>query len=1252
MHLNSRSICRRQFAVVAFTTFALSITSASFAGDTHALGDRSPSYTEDSDSIFGVEGEYVSMFIELDGPAAVDLFTMRRDEAIALNAARGGNLDYLERAESLGAQAAFSGAGDLLETQYSLMTRLTDQFDARVLFNARFAINGIAVRIPSSAITAIRSMPGVKAVSPLAEHKVDAASSLDFTGVRTFWGQTAPDLGLRGANVGVGVIDTGIDHIHRAFGGPGGSNYKLGVTSVTPYPLPPDIPSATSFPTPKVVWGFDFAGDAYNAAGTADTALIPVPDLNPMDGATHGTSVASLISGFGVNSDGSTYAGPYDRNLPMVSSQAVRVSPGYAPESPLYSFRVFGNTGSSAVVSAALDAAAAIYLWQSDTSIVWDGQVVATVLNGAGQPQIVSYSLPQPPATPRLRVINLSLGSNHGDIEEASSQAAQRAADAGLIVVLSAGNSGDSYYITGSPGVASGGISVAASLNDQIAGAIANAPVNGAQPSLNSLNITQLTSAAFSTAAQSLSTTAAVYARPNLAEFSAPAPLGYTPPDPGALVTLKDPNGNDINLFSVSGGQLQVDLNPSADNIYFGKVVLVDRGAVGFHQKGLAAARAGATGVIIVTSASPLGGMAGNPLLPSIDIPAGMVSQATGGQFADGGSLNTGVSRAVVARPNLSLQLLATTAANQDTMASYSSRGPRRSDDGIKPDISAPAEVVTVANSGTGDGVAGFSGTSSAAPHTAGAMALLRQLNPTWTNFELKALLINRTAQDVFVSPGAGLETPPSGIRWGVSRQGVGRWDLGAFAGGGTKVIMFGEDPLPTGTGASRRGNINISMGVVDVLNSASIDRNITIRNKGASAQTFSIGFDETAGTPGVSFSFPDGNLITVPALSERAFRVRMTAEATEMRHAREPAMRPFQFVGDLTNRAPRQFLNEAAGFVTLSPTSFGSPTHRLTVQSFPRRASDVTVAGQTVTIGQPALIAMQGVAYNTGAATDFANPPLFDSLPPMVDIISYAKPLELSYTAAGQQQSITPMQSAADLRYVGVTTDFSNRTDPFGLSPAVVQFGIAVFGEFDTVQAGSGTEFFIEVDLNNDQSADRVVRQFAFRNPEVGGNNTSNIMLPVVSTTAPFSSGGSTGWSLNVFSTRYSNLYNNSVLTIPVSISGAGSTLGLTVSNTRFNYRVTGIHRGAAISQTSWLTYDVAAAGVFFPGVAEPSMFPAVTAAGDPVSVSITTDATNLVANRTQGILMLYPMNATGDRAEVIPLQLPDDIFSNGFEE
>ena len=58
-------------------------------------------------------------------------------------------------------------------------------------------------------------------------------------------------------------------------------------------------------------------------------------------------------------------------------------------------------------------------------------------------------------------VINMSLGSNFGLANDASAAASTNAALAGVIVVTSAGNAGDTHYIVGSPSTSTRAISVA-----------------------------------------------------------------------------------------------------------------------------------------------------------------------------------------------------------------------------------------------------------------------------------------------------------------------------------------------------------------------------------------------------------------------------------------------------------------------------------------------------------------------------------------------------------------------------------------------------------------------------------------------------------------------------------------------------------------------------------------------------------------------------------------------------------------------
>ncbi|GAA0935736.1 S8 family serine peptidase [Nonomuraea longicatena] len=79
-----------------------------------------------------------------------------------------------------------------------------------------------------------------------------------------------------------------------------------------------------------------------------------------------------------------------------------------------------------------------------------------------------------------------------------------------------------------------------------------------------------------------------------------------------------------------------------------------------------------------------------------------------------------------------------------DAMSPSSSRGPRKFDHAVKPDVTAPG-VGIVAAEARGSHVA-KSGTSMAAPHVAGAAAILAQKHPTWTGRQLKAALTGSAA--------------------------------------------------------------------------------------------------------------------------------------------------------------------------------------------------------------------------------------------------------------------------------------------------------------------------------------------------------------------------------------------------------------------------------------------------------------------------------------------------------------------------
>jgi subtilisin family serine protease len=293
---------------------------------------------------------------------------------------------------------------------------------AQVVYRTQRVYNGIGLYVDPARIPEISALPGVLAVHPLPVHTIETVRSVPFLGAPALWDQVYPG-GLTGEAVSIGVIDTGIDYLHKDFGGPGAGYSSNNPTVIS------DVVAGFTFPTARVVGGYDFAGDSYSLAVGGNP--IPQPDPDPMDCWGHGTHVAGIAGGSGLlrqNSD--TYTGVYTSGL---SFAQFSIGPGVAPRAELYALKVFGCTGPSALVPAALE-------WSVDPN--QDGDF-----------------------SDHLDVINLSVGSSYGSYNDPSSIAADNASLAGVIVVAAAGNSGDAYYLVNSPGVADRAISVAATSN-------------------------------------------------------------------------------------------------------------------------------------------------------------------------------------------------------------------------------------------------------------------------------------------------------------------------------------------------------------------------------------------------------------------------------------------------------------------------------------------------------------------------------------------------------------------------------------------------------------------------------------------------------------------------------------------------------------------------------------------------------------------------------------------------------------------
>ncbi|MCG5463546.1 S8 family serine peptidase [Micromonospora sp. MED01] len=73
-------------------------------------------------------------------------------------------------------------------------------------------------------------------------------------------------------------------------------------------------------------------------------------------------------------------------------------------------------------------------------------------------------------------------------------------------------------------------------------------------------------------------------------------------------------------------------------------------------------------------------------------------------------------------------------------------------------DVWAPGVDIVSAASGTTDGSVAFSGTSMAAPHVAGAAALLLQSNPTWSPTQVRNTIVTRGLAGAVLNPQGGVD--------------------------------------------------------------------------------------------------------------------------------------------------------------------------------------------------------------------------------------------------------------------------------------------------------------------------------------------------------------------------------------------------------------------------------------------------------------------------------------------------------------
>lgn len=654
--------------------------------------------------------------------------------------------------------AAMEARWAAMQADQDRVIRKVGEVGGRVWKAHRLLVNGVFAEVPAEAVEELRAVEGVVAVTPERLFEPALASSVPTVGAHAAWTGTP---GRTGRGVRIGIIDSGIDYLHADFGGSGSraayeSNDRTWIEPGT-------------FPTAVVAGGWDFVGDAYDASGGSST---PDPDPDPLDPASngHGTHVAGIAAGRGVNRDGTTWKGGYGA---AALTNAWRVAPGVAPEATLYALKVFGGGG------------------KTSTRIVVDALEWAADPNGDGDP------------VDRLDVVNLSLGSPYGrgDGFDAEAWAIERLSGLGCVVVCSAGNGGNMVFRIDSPASTTAAIAVANTF-----------------------------AAGHSTGAMRIRAPASVAGLVPAVEGSFTPSLAGLGVVTGVLAAVEPALG----CPPLS--------NPAMLN---GKVALVDRGTCFFVDKVRAAQGAGAIAVVVVNNVEgPPVGMAGIGEIADIRIPAVMISRADGERLKPLLGQPGGVQ--VELSPDISIPF----PELGDTVNEGSSRGLLWHTLRLKPDISAPGSSIDSAKAGRGADPSSETGTSMAAPHVAGAAALLREAHPFrsepgWGAQEIKAALMNTALTPLRKADGSAFPA---------SRAGAGRLDVASALG--TRVIARSRDEPDA---------VSLSFGMVhaDVLTLRT--QVVEVLNLGRDAVELMVGASPAVDRPGIRL-VPAVDRVSVPA--------------------------------------------------------------------------------------------------------------------------------------------------------------------------------------------------------------------------------------------------------------------------------------------------------------------------------------------------------------------------------------------------
>lgn len=542
---------------------------------------------------------------------------------------------------------------------------------ARKIYDYTVTTNGVAAQLTSAQARRLSGAPGVVSLEKDVRRQLTTTESPAFLGLSDAGGLWSRLGGSRtaGSGVIVGVIDSGIWPESPSFAGAELKRDRAG--------LPVESTGLRGRWFGACVQGEQFdsqdcndklIGARYYVDGFGKQDLLEDEYLSPRDGGGHGTHTASTAAGNrveGVEIDGF----------------AQGTASGMAPGARVAAYKV-----------------------------CWEGK------SGGGCANSDSVAAIDDAVADGVDVINYSVGSSSESSPlDAVEQAYRRAANAGIFVANSAGNSG--------PGAST---------------------LDHPSPWL-----TTVAASTFRKAQQALE-------------------LGDGRRFVGASITSTLPQtalvtSVSVKLASATERDAALCVPGTLDAAKAaGKLVQCDRGVIARVDKSFEVSRAGGAGMVL-TNTAPSSLNSDFHAVPTVHVDE-KARAAILAYIAEQGTTATAAVTALRARES-SIQV--------PEVAEFSSRGPSTTTGGdiLKPDLSAPGVDVLAAvapPSNHGRSYDFYSGTSMSSPHIAGIAALVKAAHPGWSPMAVKSALMttardHATTTDPFAQ-GAGFVRPNTAV--------------------------------------------------------------------------------------------------------------------------------------------------------------------------------------------------------------------------------------------------------------------------------------------------------------------------------------------------------------------------------------------------------------------------------------------------------------------------------------------------------